>query len=103
MATARMTGMVAQWLERLLPHSLFGRLALLLGVTAVASHVLALTLLFETSPAFRPPPPPAMSAPWAASGGPGAMPPPPAGPARSHGAGGERRDQMRAPVFEIGH
>lgn len=69
---------VTQRLERLLPHSLFGRLAWLLGVTAVASHVLALTLLFETSPALRPPPPP-MRAPWA---GPGTAPMPPApGPA----------------------
>ena len=71
---------VRQGLERLLPHSLFGRLAWLLGVTAVASHVLALTLLFETSPAFRPPPPPvSLQGPWAGPG-PAAMPPPP-GPA----------------------
>lgn len=70
---------VRQGLERLLPHSLFGRLAWLLGVTAVASHVLALTLLFETSPALRPPPPP-MQALWSAPGL-GAMPPPPPGPA----------------------
>lgn len=67
---------VQQTLERLLPHSLFGRLAWLLGATAVVSHVLALTLLFETSPAFRPPPPPAMQAPWTGPG-PGVMPPPP--------------------------
>lgn len=66
---------VRQGLERLLPLSLFGRLAWLLGVTAVASHVLALTLLFETSPAFRPPPSPQMHAP-----GPLAMPPPPPRP-----------------------
>ncbi len=78
MMLARGWGMVAQRLERLLPHSLFGRLAWLLGVTAVASHVLALTLLFETSPALRPPPPP-LRAPWTESGAP-PMPPPP-GPA----------------------
>lgn len=38
---------------RLLPDSLFGRLALLLMVAVVSSHVLALTLMFE----LRPPPP----------------------------------------------
>lgn len=38
---------------RLLPKTLFGRLALLLFVAVLASHVLALTLLFE----LRPPPP----------------------------------------------
>lgn len=38
---------------RLLPDSLFGRLALLLVVAVVTSHVLALTLMFE----LRPPPP----------------------------------------------
>ena len=88
MATARMSllrawGALVQVTGRLLPHSLFGRLALLLGVTAVASHVLALTLLFETSPAFRPPPPPPppplVLVPWAGPG-PAGMPPPP-GPA----------------------
>lgn len=79
MRRARLWGaMAAPLFARLLPHSLFGRLALLLGATAVASHVLALTLLFETSPAFRPPPPP-MQAPWTASG-PQALPSPPGGP-----------------------
>lgn len=39
---------------RLLPATLFGRLALLLFVAVLASHVLALTLMFE----LRPPPPP---------------------------------------------
>ncbi|APW43741.1 HAMP domain-containing histidine kinase [Rhodoferax saidenbachensis] len=38
---------------RLLPSTLFGRLALLLIVVAVSSHVLALTLMFEIMP--RPP------------------------------------------------
>jgi protein-histidine pros-kinase len=47
------------WLERMLPGSLFARLALLLIATAIASHVLALTLLFESFPFGRPPPPPA--------------------------------------------
>ncbi len=36
-----------RWLRRLLPDSLFGRLALLLFVAVLASHILALTLLFE--------------------------------------------------------
>jgi protein-histidine pros-kinase len=39
---------------RLLPSTLFGRLALLLFVAVLASHVLALTLMFE----LRPEPPP---------------------------------------------
>ncbi|MDD2878973.1 MAG: ATP-binding protein [Rhodoferax sp.] len=46
--------------QRLLPDSLFGRLALLLVVAVVSSHVLALTLMFELNP-FPPPhhsPPP---------------------------------------------
>ena len=41
-------------LERLLPATLFGRLALLLLVTVVASHVLALTLMFEIFPRPHP-------------------------------------------------
>lgn len=40
-----------RWRARLLPATLFGRLALLLFVAVLASHVLALTLMFE----FRPP------------------------------------------------
>lgn len=40
----------AAWAERWLPDSLFGRLALLLGVAVVTSHVLALTLMFELHP-----------------------------------------------------
>lgn len=51
------------WLAKLVPDSLFGRLALLLGVAVVSSHVLALTLMFELHP--RPgmhPPPEAMAA-----------------------------------------
>lgn len=40
----------AAWVERWLPDSLFGRLALLLGVAVVTSHVLALTLMFELHP-----------------------------------------------------
>lgn len=42
-------------MERWLPSTLFGRLALLLMVAVVASHFMALTLLFEWLP--RPPPP----------------------------------------------
>lgn len=38
------------WLAKLVPDSLFGRLALLLGVAVVSSHVLALTLMFELHP-----------------------------------------------------
>lgn len=47
-------------LQRWLPNTLFGRLALLLIVTVIASHVLALTLMFELRPAHpeRPPGPP---------------------------------------------
>jgi len=47
---------------RFLPDSLFGRLALLLGVAVVSSHVLALTLMFEVLPHPGPPPlpPPGM-------------------------------------------
>ena len=37
-------------LRRLLPSSLFGRLALLLSVAALASHGLALTMLFQLGP-----------------------------------------------------
>jgi protein-histidine pros-kinase len=44
------------FLHKLLPDSLFGRLALLLMVAVVSSHVLALTLMFEVLP--RPPLPP---------------------------------------------
>jgi len=43
------------WLEKRLPDSLFGRLALLLVAVAIASHVLALSLLFELK-VFPPPP-----------------------------------------------
>jgi protein-histidine pros-kinase len=52
---------LSAWAARLLPASLFGRLALLLFVTALVSHVLALTLLFELRHeefGMRPPPPP---------------------------------------------
>ncbi len=41
---------------RCVPDSLFGRLALLLGVAVLSSHFLALTLMFELMPS-RPPPP----------------------------------------------
>ncbi|MDT8992349.1 ATP-binding protein [Curvibacter sp. APW13] len=65
------------WLEGWLPSTLFARLAWLLGATAVVSHVLALTLLFEVFPAFRPPPPPVQTTVWA--GPPPAHRPPPGG------------------------
>ncbi|MDZ7919584.1 ATP-binding protein [Rhodoferax sp.] len=48
------------WLAKLMPDSLFGRLALLLCAAVVSSHVLALTLLFELHP--RPGIPPGPSA-----------------------------------------
>ena len=61
-----------QRMQRWLPDSLFGRLALLLMVAVVTSHVLALTLMFELSPF----PPPSMPAPQSLGGmpGPGSMP-----------------------------
>lgn len=65
--------------QRLLPDSLFGRLALLLVVAVVASHVLALTLMFELNP-FPPPPPP----PPSAFGGVGGPPPGHASPGLFH-------------------
>lgn len=40
--------------RRCLPDSLFGRLAWLLGLTVLCSHILALTLLFEMRPDMRP-------------------------------------------------
>lgn len=46
------------WLAKLVPDSLFGRLALLLGVAVVSSHVLALTLMFELHPRPGMAPPP---------------------------------------------
>ncbi|MFO6420072.1 ATP-binding protein [Hylemonella sp. W303a] len=76
--------------SRLLPATLFGRLALLLFVAVLASHLLALTLMFELrpepqwrgpppgGPEFTPGAPPqfagAAPAPWSAA------PPRPAGP-----------------------
>ncbi|MDD5030595.1 MAG: ATP-binding protein [Rhodoferax sp.] len=59
-------------MQRVLPESLFGRLALLLVVAVISSHVLALTLMFELSP-FPPPP---LQSPTAGLAGPGGMPPP---------------------------
>ncbi|WP_226448223.1 ATP-binding protein [Acidovorax radicis] len=48
------------WGQRCVPDTLFGRLALLLIVAVIVSHVLALTLMFELRPAFpgHPPGPP---------------------------------------------
>ena len=51
---ARLIAFVRQWL---LPHTLFGRLASLLLVAVLASHMLALTLMFELGPGERPEPP----------------------------------------------
>lgn len=60
-------------LARCLQGTLFGRLALLLAVAVIASHVLALTLMFELRPPAQhlPPPPPGTAPPGA-----GAPPPP---------------------------
>ncbi|QBK04810.1 HAMP domain-containing protein [Hylemonella gracilis] len=77
--------------SRLLPATLFGRLALLLFVAVLASHLLALTVLFELRPGPQwrgPPPGPgdfhgAAIAPWPASppgsSEPPRPPPPPGG------------------------
>ncbi|OGO93992.1 MAG: hypothetical protein A3E00_18145 [Curvibacter sp. RIFCSPHIGHO2_12_FULL_63_18] len=67
-------------MQRCLPASLFGRLAWLLGLTVLFSHVLALTLMFEMRPDMRPdlrangplPGPPPGALHWG-----GAAPPPP--------------------------
>lgn len=57
-----MAQLIARFPFRLLPNTLFGRLALLLFVAVLASHVLALTLMFELRPAMsnagHPPPGP---------------------------------------------
>lgn len=52
-----------RWLARGVPRTLFGRLALLLFVAVLASHVLALTLMFNLHDLLGhgpPPPPPAI-------------------------------------------
>lgn len=49
-----MAQLIARCLLRLLPTTLFGRLALLLFVAVLASHVLALTLMFELRPPHAP-------------------------------------------------
>jgi protein-histidine pros-kinase len=49
---------------RLLPATLFGRLALLLFFAVLASHVLALTLMFELRPSPPPRPPMLQAEPW---------------------------------------
>lgn len=45
-----MAHLISRFAVRLLPGTLFGRLALLLFVAVLASHVLALTLMFELRP-----------------------------------------------------
>ena len=49
-----MAQLMARGLSRWLPNTLFGRLALLLFVAVLASHVLALTLMFELRPPHAP-------------------------------------------------
>ncbi|MDO9167126.1 MAG: ATP-binding protein [Rhodoferax sp.] len=51
-----MAQLISHLLIRLLPGTLFGRLALLLFVAVLASHVLALTLMFELRPMPSPGP-----------------------------------------------
>ena len=57
--------------RRGLPDTLFGRLALLLIVAVIASHVLALTLMFELRPVHpeHPPGPPGLPSPAMAADG----------------------------------
>lgn len=66
--------MVARWL----PDTLFGRLALLLIVAVIVSHVLALTLMFELRPAHPGHPPGPQPLGVAADGK--SLPLPPPGP-----------------------
>jgi protein-histidine pros-kinase len=65
--------------RRLVPSTLFGRLALLLCVAVLLSHALALKLMFEVGPTlFGPMPPGAPAGPSFGPGaGPGFGPPPP--------------------------
>ena len=73
--------MVARWpaaLQRWLPDTLFGRLALLLIVAVIVSHVLALTLMFELRPAHPGHPPGPQPLGVAADGQ--SLPLPPPGP-----------------------
>jgi signal transduction histidine kinase len=56
----------ASALRRLVPQTLFGRLACLLTLAVITSHFLAIKLMFEMGPDLfgpRPPPPPAMGWP----------------------------------------
>lgn len=84
---------VLAWARALLvPSTLFGRLALLLGVAVLVSHALALRLMFEMGPHLFGPGPgaaPGVYAPLNAKG-PGGMPPPmgPAGPPPGPGGPG---------------
>jgi len=86
-----------RWLNRWVPRTLFGRLALLLFVAVLASHVLALTLMFNLHDltGHGPPPPPQVlrgmadgdAAEVSAQPGQGRPPGPPggAGPREHHG------------------
>ncbi|WP_232834744.1 ATP-binding protein [Rhodoferax ferrireducens] len=67
-----MAQLIARFPLRLLPSTLFGRLALLLFVAVLASHALALTLMFELRPPM-PNPGPGMTPDF----GPGHPPPGP--------------------------
>lgn len=56
--------------RRLVPDTLFGRLALLLFVAVVSSHILALTLMFEVMPSLPFGPPGTLRAGWGPPPGP---------------------------------
>jgi len=63
----------AAWVRRLVPQTLFGRLACLVAVAVVFSHFLALKLMFEVGPRLFGGP----GAPGGPGGpGPGPHPPP---------------------------
>lgn len=93
------------WVERLLPKSMLGRLALLLFVAVLASHVLALTLMFEVHDlmGIGPPRPPEFSHAHSPDGpqsdGAGGLMGPPAAAAgalgeRVRGPGGGPQDDL---------
>lgn len=73
-------------MARLIPRTLFGRLALLLFVAVIASHVLALTMMFEVMgpPGHEHGPGPAPTLGPVPAPGPSPLPPPDAG--AGHGA-----------------
>lgn len=92
-----------RWYQRLLPTTLFGRLAALLFIAVLASHVLALTLLFELRPAPRfgaPGHPPARIAQSGQPSPPDWNAPPPPHP--NHPPGPPGRDFPAGLLLDIG-